>query len=866
MWEFFQAVCSLTRFLSFLARNSADFGDFLRSTPLKFTLDILVGILGAWCIYHLGRQSRQTQAQEELIKTTNRLQEEILERQKIELELQAIATKFNHLEANIPGAIYQFVLRADGSMTMPYISVGCTNLWEVTDTEIKQDIQNILNLIHPEDRQSHQDSIRLSAQTLQPWHWEGRIITPSGQLKWISAVSRPRLQANGDILWDGLVVDLTEQKIAEIAIAESKKRFQKIFEESPIGIALAQLSDYHLVKVNPAFCKLLDYSESELKELTFVEITCAEDIGQDLALLKRLEAGELPNYKIDKRYIKNTGEMFWVTVTVTLISLEDGKPYYSMALVEDISQRKQTEAELNQHRYHLEELVEMRTEELTKLNQQLAAEVAKRQKIEAVLLESEARYAAIFSHSAENIFLVNVTPENEFVYEMFNPAYQKSTGISSTEFRGKTPQEVLSPEAAKTVEERYRNCVVSGSFLEYTESVELPGGQRTWLTTLVPIKDALEKVVQLQVSARDITEIKQAEDSLRLAAERERLLAQIQGLIHQSLDLDQILNTTVTQVRQFLECDRAIICRFNPDWSGTIIVESVGEGFLSILGHKIYDSCFQEGYIELYQNGRFQAWTDILESNFQTCHVNILERLEIRANLIMPIVHDEKLWGLLGAHQCRDPRNWKDGEIDFLQQLATQVAIAIQQAELYNQLTIANQELERLAHLDGLTQLANRRRFDEYFHQEWQRQKRENQPISLILCDVDYFKLYNDCYGHPAGDECLKKVAIALRQSARRPADLVTRYGGEEFAVILPNTPIRGAMQVGESICTAIHQLNIEHQRSPIVKRITLSLGIACRIPTAEITPTQLLEAADTALYQAKQQGRDRMMIEKPLN
>lgn len=168
-----------------------------------------------------------------------------------------------------------------------------------------------------------------------------------------------------------------------------------------------------------------------------------------------------------------------------------------------------------------------------------------------------------------------------------------------------------------------------------------------------------------------------------------------------------------------------------------------------------------------------------------------------------------------------------------------------------------NQTLHRLANSDGLTGVANRRRFEEHLKQEWRRMLREQLPLSVILGDIDYFKTYNDSYGHLEGDDCLKVVARAIDRVVNRPADLVARYGGEEFAIILPNTPAEGAMQVAQSIRKAILQLQIPHQSSPVREYVTMSLGIATQIPTQELSPKNLIEAADQALYRAKEQGRN---------
>ncbi|MDZ8083806.1 MAG: diguanylate cyclase [Nostoc sp. DcaGUA01] len=170
----------------------------------------------------------------------------------------------------------------------------------------------------------------------------------------------------------------------------------------------------------------------------------------------------------------------------------------------------------------------------------------------------------------------------------------------------------------------------------------------------------------------------------------------------------------------------------------------------------------------------------------------------------------------------------------------------------------ANQKLEQLVNLDGLTQVANRRCFDERLQAEWKRLAREQKPLSLILFDVDRFKSYNDYYGHLGGDDCLIKIAQTVQQTVHRPADLLARYGGEEFSVLLPNTDLAGAIAVAQNIQQGIQDRAIPHAQSDIKDIVTVSLGITSVIPTWDIKPDTLIASADKALYNAKQQGRDR--------
>lgn len=188
-------------------------------------------------------------------------------------------------------------------------------------------------------------------------------------------------------------------------------------------------------------------------------------------------------------------------------------------------------------------------------------------------------------------------------------------------------------------------------------------------------------------------------------------------------------------------------------------------------------------------------------------------------------------------------------------QARKEIEAALQKSQL--ELQKLNQELDRLAHLDGLTQTANRRQFDYYLQQEWERLIAQQKPLSLIMCDVDYFKSYNDTYGHQAGDDCLRAVAQAISQAIYGFPGLVARYGGEEFGIILPETQISDAQMIAQNIQQEVKNLQLVHAGSEVSSYITLSLGITCLIPQPHSSPFLLIEWADRALYQAKKQGRN---------
>lgn len=175
---------------------------------------------------------------------------------------------------------------------------------------------------------------------------------------------------------------------------------------------------------------------------------------------------------------------------------------------------------------------------------------------------------------------------------------------------------------------------------------------------------------------------------------------------------------------------------------------------------------------------------------------------------------------------------------------------------LTRKLDTANQELKRLSSLDGLTGIANRRHFDETLDREWRRSMRQGAEFSVLLCDVDHFKQYNDSLGHQAGDDCLRQIALALTGAMDRGGDLVARYGGEEFSVILPETSLSGGLIVAERMRQMIEHLNIPHPGS-LTGHVTISVGLASGIAMPETDPSQLVKIADGALYAAKNNGRN---------
>lgn len=200
----------------------------------------------------------------------------------------------------------------------------------------------------------------------------------------------------------------------------------------------------------------------------------------------------------------------------------------------------------------------------------------------------------------------------------------------------------------------------------------------------------------------------------------------------------------------------------------------------------------------------------------------------------------------------------KMGASDYIVKPFNQTVVMARVA-LHLQVVRQRRMLERLANIDGLTELANRRRFDEVYEREWQRARRSGQPLSLALLDIDAFKQFNDRYGHPAGDRALRSVARVAGAAMRRPGDLAARYGGEELVLLMPETGAAEAGRIAEHVREAVAALGIAHEASSVAPLLTVSIGGATFDPAGEEQQSEMFEAADAQLYRAKQHGRNQV-------
>nr|WP_315425698.1 diguanylate cyclase [uncultured Albidiferax sp.] len=290
------------------------------------------------------------------------------------------------------------------------------------------------------------------------------------------------------------------------------------------------------------------------------------------------------------------------------------------------------------------------------------------------------------------------------------------------------------------------------------------------------------------------------------------------------------------------------------------------------IGMELFDEHDRLVYFN-HKMGQLRPWFSLDEGRGQTYEA--LLRIGLRQGFPPDAMGNEEAWlaqhlARRGKYSTPEVRGYPNGLWMHAYETRTPsghiVAVRLDITELVQQrqaLELANQRLALLSATDGLTGIANRRHFDEVLATEWLRCARQHETLALLLIDIDHFKLYNDHYGHLAGDACLRRVAELLAGCVRRAGELVARYGGEEFVMLLPNTDREAARLVAQHCMEALAQERIPHPRSPTAGHVTLSIGIAYTVPQPERLPETLVDAADTALYRAKNSGRQQFEVSR---
>ncbi|MCS6791590.1 MAG: PAS domain S-box protein [Oscillatoriaceae bacterium SKYG93] len=546
-----------------------------------------------------------------------------------------------------------------------------------------------LELVHPEDREKTIAEFQKLITGKDVISFENRYRCSDGSYRWVVWNATPLTEKK--IIY-AAVHNISDRKLAEIALQETNTLQNAILESANYAI-ISTTIDGKIRVFNAAAEKFLGYQAKEVigKTTPVIFHDFNEIVERARELSKELEIPIEPGFEvlvakarregIDERewlYIRKDGSSFPVLLSVTALKDAGGNITGFLEIASDITERNRSQAALKQ---------------------------------------SEEKYRSVVNSVKEVIFQQDI----EGRWQFLNSAWNEITGFSIEESLGTNFLDYVHPDDRQT-KLAILQPLVEGEkeYIEDEIRYLTKNGEVRWMEVFVRrVLNTDGTLSGFTGTLNDITRRKQVEEALQQRLQQERLVLSMQERIRQSLDLEEVLSTAVTEVRQFLETDRTVIYQFLPDWSGVVVVESVGEGWEKILGKTINDPCFADSYVALYQQGRVSAIANIERAGINQCHVDLLKQFQVKANLVVPILQGKYLWGLLIAHHCSAPRHWQDSEIELLKQLSVQLAIAIQQSTLFQQ---------------AQTELAERKQIEQALRESEERYRVIIEDQTELIC------------------------------------------------------------------------------------------------------------------------------------
>ncbi|MFP4297863.1 MAG: ATP-binding protein [Spirulinaceae cyanobacterium] len=636
--------------------------------------------------------------------------------QRIEGVIDVIQQSDRQLETladNLPGVIYQYVTYPDGSNQFTYVSPASQKVMELTPEQMCQDSSVVWAQVHPEDLEGFQQSVIASAETLTHWQHQWRIITPSGRLKWMSGVAQPERGSQGEIIWDGVMFDISDRIVAKAALQDSEARYQSLINAMSEGIAVLT-TDGTLQACNPSAERMLDVSEGIQGSSAFSEqwrVIDEKGVSvnpEDYPIVKALQNGQ-PVEKLLGVY-KPDGGITWLSVNAQpMFREQEDRPYAAIASFTDITERQQAEHNLSQREQYLSALVRVQRYLLT-----LEGDRCEYDEILAYLGQaSRASRVYVFETYTEgDRILCRQKAEwcaPEITSELDNPDLQHlDLGTTSP---GWDTQLALGEVVATLTQDlptQYQPSLISQNiqgvlllpihvnnvwfgFIGFDNCVEA----RLWETLEVNLLRAAADAIALwQESAMAEAALRASTHQLQRQAQREALLNRLARQIRNSLDLDTILDTAVREVQSLLRLDRASFSWYRPDFDPPcweVVKQVRSDGLPGTMGRYSTD-IIQSVTAKALQGIRQRI--DNLDRYEDSALKTLLQRLGYTSYLAIPIQTQSGRIGLFSVGHCSGLRPWQDSEVELLEAVVSQLAIAIDQAQLYAQTQTKTQELE----------------------------------------------------------------------------------------------------------------------------------------------------------------------------
>lgn len=570
------------------------------------------------------------------------------ERNRIEATLRERDRQLSKIVNSLPGYLYQ--VQNDPNYTPQFISQGVTKVTGYTqDDYLVHHTVSCGQEIVPEDAAAVWAVVQQAVESHQPYECEYRILAQDGAEKWVWEYGQGIYTPDGSLSYlEGFVMDITRRKQMELSLQQSEAQFRHFAENSRAVIWLAQPGPLNTSYVSPAYEQIWGRPVESFADQPDAWLPAIHPKDRDYVQAQYTQQPPPERLELEYRIVRPDGSIRWIWDRAFVIRNDEGQVYGYGGFAEDITERKQLELSLR---------------------------------------DSEAKLSQVINSAIAAIASFRIFSNHDWAYDYFSAGCEIVFGYTAQELMADQQlwwsrvwpddrEAILMPLIAELLTER----TVTAEFRFYHKD-----GSIRWISSIHTSHRIDDDCWRITVVNSDISDRKQAEIALQQQIRQEYLLADMAQSIRCSLKLDEVLSSTVHRVRAFLNCDRVLLFRFRPDWQGDVITESVGPEWLSIFSTTIFDPCFEERYIAPYRQGHISTLSDVDTENLEPCYAELLKSFQVKASLAVPVLQGETLWGLLIAHQCSAPRQWQPVEIALLRRLSTQVGIAIQQSELYEQ-------------------------------------------------------------------------------------------------------------------------------------------------------------------------------------
>ncbi|WP_049559640.1 PAS domain S-box protein [Limnoraphis robusta] len=727
---------------------------------------------------------------------------DITQRKQVEVELRQREERFR----TVANFTYDWESWIDPEGNFLYVSPSCERITGYSPEEFIRNPQLLIAIVHPEDRGIVLEYLQEHLHENQPHFMDFRIVTRSGQIRWLAHHCQSVYSSDG--CWLGRRVssrDISEQKQIEQALRESEERYRRLIETSIEGVWMIDTAN-RTTFVNPQMAIMLGYPVEEMIGKSIFEFIDQDNWQMAVTNVERRRLGISEQH--DLKFRHSSGESLWTSVSTAPIFDTSGKYVGAFAWVTDISKRKQ---------------------------------------IEEALRESEERFRLMADHAPVLIWISG----NDGLRYFFNQSWLSFTGRTLEEEIGNGWTENIHPDDKEAFLQIYqRKFQVKEPFsLEYRLR-RADGDYRWLLDTGLPQLTSNREFAGYIGSCIDITENKQTREQLRQINKQLKDGMNALEQRHQEMVLLGEMNSFLqasSSLQEAYQMLADLLKPLFPDCGGGVFMLGESENYVEVVATWGEDfttpTLFRLDECWALRRGRTH-WVEAESPNLFCQHTQA-HPLPAES-LCIPMMALGNTLGLLYI-SASTPGELTEAKRQLARTVAEHLAVALANVKL--QETFKAQSMR-----DALTGLFNRRYLEECLEREIHRARRNNYSVGIVMIDIDHFKRFNDQFGHDAGDEVLKTIARLLKNNIRS-SDIACRYGGEELTLILPEASLQDTQTRAEQIRYTIEHLQLHH-RNQSLGAITASFGVAC-FPQQGETLETVLRMADTALYQAKTRGRN---------